>query len=58
MEWKKSSYSLDHNACVEVAEADGQVKVRDSKNPDNGQIHLPAAAWQQFVAGVKAGEFD
>ncbi|MFC8450834.1 DUF397 domain-containing protein [Kitasatospora sp. NPDC057223] len=35
----------------------GLVPVRDSKNPDGPALVFPAAAWQAFVTGVRAGDF-
>ncbi|WP_241002523.1 DUF397 domain-containing protein [Streptomyces sp. CB01881] len=34
----------------------GLVPVRDSKDPDGPALFFPAASWQAFVAGVRAGE--
>ncbi len=57
--WRKSSYSGDDGGdCIEVAPGfPGLVPVRDSKNPEGPALVFPAAAWQAFVAGVRAGEF-
>lgn len=39
--WRKSTVSSDNGACVEVAVLpDGQVAVRDSKNPNAGHLVL------------------
>ncbi|MER6813757.1 DUF397 domain-containing protein [Spirillospora sp. NPDC000708] len=39
--WRKSSYSGgDEGECVEVADLNGHVGVRDSKNPDAGHLTL------------------
>ncbi|MFE4606108.1 DUF397 domain-containing protein [Kitasatospora indigofera] len=35
----------------------GLVPVRDSKDPFGPALVFPAAAWQSFVAGVRAGDF-
>jgi ABC-type amino acid transport substrate-binding protein len=44
---------------VEVALlADGRVAVRDGKNPERDPQFYSAAEWQDFIAGVKNGEFD
>ncbi len=57
--WHKSSFSGDNGGeCIEVAPGfPGLVPVRDSKNPEGPALVFPAAAWQAFVAGVRAGEF-
>lgn len=43
--------------CVEVAKVD-LVAVRDSKDPAGPVLLFTRAEWIDFVAGVKAGEFD
>ena len=44
--------------CVEVAIADGDIAVRDSKNPTGGLLRFTHGEWSAFVQGVKRGEFD
>jgi hypothetical protein len=60
--WFKSSFSGDGNngaGCVEVAFlAGGAVAVRDSKDRALAPHAYPAAEWDAFLAGVRAGEFD
>ncbi|MEJ8649473.1 DUF397 domain-containing protein [Streptomyces sp. MS1.AVA.3] len=54
--WVKSSYSgSDNNDCVEVAPTPHTIHIRDSKNPGGPQLHLPPAAWADFVAYAAAG---
>ena len=57
--WRKSSFSGDDGGeCIEVAPGfPGLVPVRDSKDPEGPALVFPAAAWQAFVAGVRAGDF-
>lgn len=58
--WFTSSFSQGNsNGCVEVAflPAD-QVAVRDTKDRALTPHRYPAAAWDAFVAAVRAGEFD
>lgn len=54
-QWRKSSYSGsgDGNACVEIANLDTRVAVRDSKHPAHGPLAFPAPAFAAFVAAVK-----
>ncbi|MEV0396004.1 DUF397 domain-containing protein [Polymorphospora rubra] len=54
--WRKSSRCESHN-CVEVARRSGEVAVRNSALPED-QVAFSAAVWQDFIAGVRAGEFD
>lgn len=52
--WRKSSYSGGGNQCVEVAVVrDGQVAVRDSKNPAAGMRAFSRPAWARFLDSVK-----
>ena len=48
--WRKSSYSGTNEGsdCVEVA-FPGDVAVRDSKAPSDGQLSVAAPAWRAFV---------
>jgi hypothetical protein len=55
--WRKSTYSVN-NGCVEVAFVDGQVAVRDSKNPSGPVLLFSEREWTAFVDGVRTGEFD
>ncbi|MEW2432641.1 DUF397 domain-containing protein [Streptomyces caniferus] len=54
--WRKSSYSNGGDAnCVEVSDGfPGAVPVRDSKNPEGPVLLFPAAAWSDFIGGVRA----
>jgi len=55
--WRKSSYSSSTGQnCVEVAtNLPGMVAIRDSKNPDDPRLLIPAAEWLAFVRGLRAG---
>jgi hypothetical protein len=55
--WRKSSF-CGGGACVEVGFIDGNIAVRDSKSPARPPHLYTADEWQEFVAGVKNGEFD
>ncbi|MBY8884039.1 DUF397 domain-containing protein [Streptomyces sp. PTM05] len=56
LHWFTSSHSDNGGDCVEVADAQDHVLVRDSKNPHGPVLGFPAAAFAAFVSSVKAGE--
>jgi hypothetical protein len=59
LQWIKSSLSFSNGNCVQVAcLPDGQIGVRDSKNPDAAVLVFTSAEWRAFLAGARRGEFD
>jgi len=56
--WRRSSRCGEQSACVLVADINGQVGVRDSKDPDGPVLLFAPAEWLSFLAAAKAGEFD
>jgi len=57
--WVKSSLSYSNGNCVEVASlSDGEIGVRDSKNPDGPVLRFTADEWRAFIGGARNGEFD
>jgi Domain of unknown function (DUF397) len=59
--WKKSSWSSHAGNCVEVATLpEGIIGVRDSKQngADRAVLTFSRAAWDRFLMGVRAAEFD
>jgi hypothetical protein len=57
--WRKSSLSVDQGDCVEVSDsADGDVLVRDSKDPNGPVLRFTPNEWRAFLAGAQLGEFD
>lgn len=58
--WVKSSQSSQNGGqCVEVARnLPGRVLVRDSKNPEEGALAVPPAAWAAFLGAIKAERFS
>ncbi|WP_405677705.1 DUF397 domain-containing protein [Streptomyces sp. NBC_01511] len=55
--WQKSSFSGDGPQCVEIAEHNGGILVRESDDP-NTVTTTSREKFAAFIAGVKAGEFD
>jgi Domain of unknown function (DUF397) len=56
MNWRKSTYSGANGGCVEVADLNDAVALRDSKDPTGPMLHVDRDAWQTFVAGVRGGD--
>jgi hypothetical protein len=46
------------NNCVEVAQLDTVIAVRDSKDRSGPQLNFGPSQWAEFVTGVKDGQFD
>ena len=58
-EWIKASFSNQTGACVETRSVvEGEICVRNSRDPEGPQLRFTKQEWTAFVAGVKAGEFD
>lgn len=56
--WRKSSYSTGNGgSCVEVTEAAGTVRVRDTKEASLGEartiVDFTPTAWDGFLARVR-----
>lgn len=57
--WHKSTRSSGGDNCVEVSFADnGDVGVRDSKNPSGPVLEFTSTEWAAFTGGVRDSEFD
>lgn len=56
--WKTSTWSGAAGDCVEARTVDGLVYVRDSKDRGGLMLTFSGPAWEAFLAGVKADEFD
>ncbi len=55
--WRKSSYSGDGGSnCVEVADHDSRVMVRDTKDRNGPVLRFTPDAWRRFAAQVVKGE--
>jgi Domain of unknown function (DUF397) len=57
--WVKSSYSGPTGGnCVEVAFlADGDVAMRNSRDPEGPALIFTRAEWDAFIGGARDGEF-
>jgi Domain of unknown function (DUF397) len=55
--WQRASF-CQNGECVEVAEQNGMIILRDSKRPNGGVLRYTIDEWRSFVGGIKAGEFD
>jgi hypothetical protein len=55
--WRRAR-KCGEGRCVEVAPSDGNVLVRDSKDPGGANLAFTKAEWRTFIAGVKEGDFD
>ena len=57
--WVNSSPSFSSGNCVEVASMpDGEIGVRNSKDPGGPVLRFTSDEWQAFVGGVRNGGFD
>jgi len=55
-QFKRSSF-CGLGACVEVAQDERQVIIRNSQRPTE-VTQFSRSEWEAFVRGAKAGEFD
>jgi hypothetical protein len=51
--WKKSSASEGEGDCIEVAEQEDTVLIRDSKAPDQEIVSISTTAWMMFLATTR-----
>jgi Domain of unknown function (DUF397) len=51
--WRKSTYSGSAANCVEVGNAAGLLKVRDTKDRQGQALTVSADGWRRFTTGIK-----
>jgi Domain of unknown function (DUF397) len=56
--WRKASRSMGNGDCVEAAQANGQIIMRDSKDPDGSALRYAPSSWLRFVTDAKTGRYD
>jgi hypothetical protein len=44
--------------CVEVAQRDGIIILRDSTQPKGSMLHYAVEDWGSFVRNIKSGQLD
>lgn len=54
--WRTSTYSNNGGNCVQVANSQPAVLVRDSKNPDGPTLTFLAANWRAFAHQIQAAD--
>ncbi len=52
--WRKSTYSGSQTNCIEVGNATGLVRVRDTKDCQGPTLTVSANAWRRFMIGIKS----
>lgn len=52
-QWFRSSYSAVNNECVEVAQIEQSVGIRDSKDPARGVLAIDSSKFSLFLDNVK-----
>lgn len=55
--WQKSSFSHADGECVELAAADGAIRLRDGDDP-HVVIRTTQRPLGRLIHAIKAGEFD
>lgn len=51
--WRKARRSANDGACIEVANVNGQIAVRDSKDPCGCSLRYSMQSWRDFTSNVK-----
>lgn len=52
-QWRKSSYSYDIGACVEVLDTYAAALIRDTENREAGHLPFNRREWAGFLAAIR-----
>ena len=55
--WRTASFCTS-GECVQIAQRDGLIILRDSTRPDGITLRYADEEWRSFVRNIKAGGFD
>lgn len=58
LQWRKAAASNGNGACVELAPWQGEVLMRDSKDPRGPVLRFTKSEIAAWLDGAKGGEFD
>ena len=53
--WRKAGFCAS-GQCVEVAEQNGMIALRDSKRPHGHMVKFTRDEWNSFINAIKAGK--
>jgi hypothetical protein len=56
-DWRRSR-RCESGSCVEVAQFADSIGMRDSKLTDSPVLEFTRPAWDAFLAGIRAGEYE
>jgi len=54
----RSARRCDNGQCVEIGIFGNNILIRNSVDRDDARLTMSRGEWQEFVAGVKDGDFD
>lgn len=54
--WRKASFCAS-GECVEIAQRNDPIIVRDSKQTYGNMLYYPIEEWRGFIRDIKAGVF-
>ena len=55
--WRRASFCAS-GECIEVAQRDDMISLRDSTQPHGRVLHYAARDWGSFVRTIKSGQLD